>query len=456
MTMKQFFKNIDLTEGNVMKNLLLFALPFFVSNFLNCLYSAIDLMFIGQCSDTYNIAAVSTGTTIMFAINSIILGLATGGSIVIGQYFGAKNKNISDVTKTFITYMSIVALIITLLMLIIFYPLAKWMQLDEQSIGIARQYLLILIIGIPFYCGYHCLSAILRANGNSTAPFLFLLVTVIINIILDAIFIIVLDMGAIGAAIATLIGEVCGFFFANLYLIFNKLPYRINYNLQFYKGAVRDFIKCGLPIAIQDGLIIISFTIILAVISSRGVNFTSAVGITDRVTNFGFAPMSAISSAVSTAAAQNAGAKKVDNIKKYMKCGIIISLIAGSIITLICQLIPYQLASIFGGNNKEAVELAVPYIRSTSTDILICSAVFSINAIFFGSGHTIFAMTQNLAATFLVRLPVALILAIGVNTPLWVVGFAYPLSTLFSTTLCVIYYKSKRWMTYKSSALALE
>lgn len=443
--MKKLFGEIDLTVGNVFKNLLMFSLPFFLSYFLNSLYSAIDLFFIGQFSDNVNSAAVSSGTTIMFAINSIIAGLATGGTVVIGKYFGAKNKEINNVTKNFIVYMGVVAISLTLLMLALFYPIISLMKIEgEQAQSLARIYLLILVCGIPFYTGYTSISAILRGLGNSFIPFIILLIAVISNIGLDALF--VPFMGSTGAAIATLLGEVIGFGVALLFLLKRKLPYKIGFNLKLQKEYISQIVKSGLPIAIQDGLVVISFAIILASVSVRGINYTSAVGITDRVTSFGFVPLSALGSAISTSTAQNMGANKIDRVKKYMYYGLLLAVILGGLVGGACQLFPRQLASLFASNQPEALEIAIPYIQSTSLDIFVCIFVFPINAIFIGSGHSLFAMFQNLFATFVVRIPVALVFALVLNQSMYVVGLAYCISTAVSLLLCVIFYLSKKWM----------
>lgn len=454
--MKRLFGQIDLTKGNAAKNLVLFALPFFISYFLNSLYSAIDLMFIGQFSDTYNIAAVSSGTTIMFAVNSVIVGLATGGTIVIGQYFGAQSKDINKVTKNLILYMGIVAIGVIVLMFAFFYPIASWMQLDEGAITIARMYLFILILGIPFYVCYITISAILRGLGNSFAPFVFFTLAVATNIGLDALFVIVFKWGALGAALATVLGQVVGCLASLIYLAIFKLPYKVKIDFKFDRRIVEEIIKCGLPIAIQDGLVVASFAVILAAVSVRGVQYTAAVGITDRVTSFGFVPLSAIGSAVSTATAQNMGANNVNNAKKYMYFGLLYGFIIGGLMGLACQLFPRQLATIFAGDNVEALEIAVPYIRSTSLDIFVCTLVFPINAVFIGSGHTVFAMSQNLGVTFLVRIPMALLLALVAKSSMYVVGLAYATSTVFSLIACVIFYLSKKWMNLRSLSLNIE
>lgn len=436
---------IDLTRGNLLKNLLYFTLPFLLGNLFNSFYSAIDLFFIGQFSTTANMAAVSAGTTIMFAINSIILGLGTGGTIVIGNLIGAKSKKVGETTKSFITYISILTIAITVIMLALFYPVMKWMKLDGEAIKLGRYYLLILTAGIPFYSVYHSADAILKANGNSKPGFIFLVISAGTNILLDALFIVGFKWGAVGAAVGTTIGEIVGAIVALIYMKKTDLSYQIPKGLWFDRFSFRNFAKSGAPIAIQDGLVIISFAIILAFISKRGEAFTAAVGVTDRVTSFGFAVLSAIGCAISTAAAQNNGANNTFNIKKYLKLGLFVSLISGILMTGINVIFPQQLASLFAGNATDARDLAKLYIMSTSLDLLVCAFVFPLNSIFLGTGHSVFSMVQNLLTTFALRLPIAFIFA-KTNQPMFVIGFAYPLSTIFSLTLCIIFYYSKRWI----------
>lgn len=442
--MRQFAKDLDLTKGNLFKNLITFTIPFLLGNLFNSVYSAIDLFFIGQFSDTANMAAVSCGTTIIFAINSIILGLATGGTIVIGNLVGAKSKDTGKTTKAFALYMTILTAAIVIIMLALFYPLIGWMKLEGETAKVARLYLLILIIGLPFYSTYHSLGAVLKANGNSRADFLFLAVAVIVNLVLDAVFIIPLKMGTVGAALATTIGELIGMLSAILYMRRVRFPYECPKGLIFDKNAFKHFARSGVPIAIQDGLVIFSFAVILAVIAVRGDNFTSAVGITDRVTSFGFAVLSAVGAAISTAAAQNTGAGNILNIKKYLKYGILLSFAIGTIMTGLNILFAGSFAGLFAGSNSEARDIAKFYIMSTSLDLFVCSFVFSLNDTFLGAGHSVFCMTQNLVTTFAFRLPLAILFA-KLDLPMFVIGLAYPLSTIFSLTICLIFYFSKKW-----------
>ncbi len=436
----------DLTKGRIFPNLFVFSLPFFFAYFLNSLYSAIDLMFIGQFSDTSNVAAVSSGTTVIFAVNSILMGLATGGTIIIGQYFGSKyEKGISSSIRNTVFFMLIVGVSMTVFMLVMSYPIIHLMQVEGDAKRIAQNYLLILSSGILFYVGYVTIAAILRGLGNSFAGFIFSMVAAISNILLDLLFIKVLDKGAIGAAIATVIAEAIALVTAIVYILIRKIPHKLNLKEGINKQYIGAIIRTGTPIALQDGLVVISFGIVIAALSTRGEFFTAAVGVTDRITSFGFVPLSAIGTAISTATAQNMGAKDVIRVRKFMGAGMILAFSISLILGGLCMFIPRQLASIFA-TDEQVLELATKYIQATGLDIFVCGLIFPLNSVFIGSGHTVFAMSQNLGTTFLVRVPFALLTCLVFDAPMYIVGLCYPVSSLVSLTACVIFYLSNKWI----------
>ena len=444
---KGFLIQRDLTKGKVFPNLILFALPFFLSYFLNSLYSAIDLIFIGNFSTVSDVAAVSSGTTVIFAVNSIIMGIATGGTIIIGQYFGAKLKDgISNAIRNTIIIMGLLGIGTTLLMLALSYPIIELMQVEGNAKNIAQNYLLILSSGIILYVGYITIAAILRGIGNSFAGFIFSGVAALSNILFDFLFVKVWDLGALGAATATVIGEAIALISAISYILIRKIPYRITLKGWLNREYVLPILKSGIPVALQDGLVVISFAIVIAALSTRGETYTAAVGVTDRITSFGFVPLSAIGAAVSTATAQCMGAKDVDRVKVYLRDGLILGSVASLVFGSLCMFIPRQLATIFAAHEEETIELATWYIQATGLDLFVCGLIFPLNAVFVGSGHSVFAMSHNLGSTFLVRVPYALITCLAINTPMFVVGLCYPISSIVSLTLCLIFYLTGKWV----------
>ena len=346
--------------------------------------------------------------------------------------------------------MAIVGVVSSILVASLSYPMIIWMQVDGMAKEIAQKYLLILSSGIIFYVGYITIAAILRGIGNSFAGFVFSTVAALSNILFDFIFVKLCDYGALGAAWATVLSEVLALLTAIIYIIIRRIPYKVHLKRGLSKEYLWPIFRTGLPIALQDGLVVISFGIVIAVLSTRGEVFTAAVGVTDRITSFGFVPLSAIGTAISTATAQCMGAKQIDRVKRYLGAGEILSNSLALIIGLILMIFPRGLATIFAASDESTIELATTYIQAAGLDIFVCGLIFPLNSVFIGSGHTVFAMSQNLGTTFLVRVPFAIITCLAVNAPMFVVGLCYPVSSLVSLTLCLIFYFSKKWVKMKS------
>ena len=183
-------KHLDLTEGSVAKNLLLFAVPFLIANILQSLYGAVDLFVIGRYCTAASVAAVSSGTQVTQIVTSLVTGLTLGGTILIGQYMGCKDyEQVKRTIGTTLTVFLIVALILAALMLGFLRPLLTILKTPEESFERTMQYVAICALGNPFICGYNAISAILRGYGDSTRPMMFVGIACVLNMILDFVFV---------------------------------------------------------------------------------------------------------------------------------------------------------------------------------------------------------------------------------------------------------------------------
>ena len=439
-------KQIDLTQGNVMSNLVRFTLPFFLGFFLNSVYSAIDLIFIGNFGTPIDSVSVATGTTVLFLVNSVIQGIATGGTILIARCYGMKDtEKIEKSIKNTAIIIGLIGLISAVFLISFSWLIIDLLRVEDTAREVAIQYLMILSSGLIFNTVIVIASSILRGIGNSFAGMIFLISAALTNIGLDALFIIGFGWGAQGAALATVLGYVVGCIVIAIYLKIKQLPYRFSlkgwidwdYNSQIFTS--------GLPISLQDGLVILSFSIILALMNSKGLIYGSTVGVTDRVTSFGFSALGAVANAIGGSVGQCIGAKDIKRAQKYIQFGFIISTTMALIFGGLCLLIPKQLAQIFAGSQPEVVEIAIPYIRSTSLDLFVCAMIFPMNAGFIGAGHTVFSLVHNIGSTFLVRVPFALVVAKLFDASVFVIGLAYPISSIFSLIACIIYYVKGYW-----------
>ena len=439
-------KHNTLTEGKVIPTLLKFALPFLLASLLQALYGAADLLVVGQFSNSAQVSAVATGSQIMQTITGVILGLTTGGTVLIGHYLGAKkHKDIAESVGTIICIFGIMAAILTVIMVLLTGTITNLMNTPTEAIEYTKQYIFIASCGIPFIIGYNALSGILRGLGNSKAPLFFIAVACVINIIVDLILVSGFHMGAPGAAIATVSAQAISFILGILFIKKTGFAFEFNRNhIRIESGKAKKIFKLGLPIALQDGLINISFIIITAVINKMGLTASASVGVVEKIIVFTMLPTVAFASAIAAMTAQNMGARKQERAKQCLYTGMGCSLIIGIICYAYIQWNPTSLTSVFS-KDAAVIETAALYLKSYSIDCILVCFVFCMNSFFSGCGNSLFPMIHSLLATFIIRIPLSFVLSKIAGITLYEIGFASPLATFASLVMCVIYMRSKRW-----------
>lgn len=211
--------NHNLTEGNIYNSLLLFSIPFVIANLIQALYGTVDLVVVGLFTDTQGISSVAIGTQVMQIVNGLIIGFTMGGTILIGQYYGANRKeDTQEVIGTMFTLGLIISLFIMIFMWVITNPLLNILRTPDEAFIDARKYVTIASSGIVFIFGYNAISAILRGLGDSKRPVLFIGIACVFNILLDFLFVGYLGMRASGAALATILSQGISMVLAIVYL----------------------------------------------------------------------------------------------------------------------------------------------------------------------------------------------------------------------------------------------
>lgn len=438
-------KNL-LTEGSIFKNLMRFSFPFLLASLLQALYGAADLFVVGQYADSAAVSAVAIGSQVMQTITGVILGITTGGTILIGQYLGAKReKDMAKTVGTIICVFGLFSIVLTIFMTLFTNPIATIMHTPVESLKYTQQYIFICSCGIPFIIGYNAVSGILRGMGDSKTPLYFIAIACVINIAVDIILVDFFKMGAIGAAIATVGAQGISFILAVLFLWKKGFPFEFGkkYIWLFPKKAKIIF-HLGLPIALQDGLINISFLLITTIINTMGLTASAAVGVVEKVIVFAMLPPTAFASAIAVMTAQNMGAGKIERAQKSLYGGIACSLVIGIAFWIYSQISPESITSLFS-NDKEVIYTAAMYLRSYSIDCILVCFIFCMNSFFSGCGHPVFPMVHSLITTFLIRIPVSFALSRMKGITLFEVGFGAPLATFVSLIMCIIYMRYGNW-----------
>lgn len=437
--------NSDLLKGNVFKVLMVFTIPFMLSNLLQVLYGSADLLVVGQFGYTYDVSGVSIGSQAMSLITSLVLGLTTGVTVLLGQYAGAnEQRKLSKVVGASILLFVMIACILTVILCLSNSIIVGLMNTPKEAIEATKSYLMICSFGVSFIIGYNVVSAILRGLGDSKTPLLFVLIACIINIIVDLILVGYFHMGAVGAAIATVLAQAISFIFSIIYLMKKGIGF------SFYKEDIcigyyfKKILKVGFPIGFQNTLVNISFLIITIVINDMGVIASASVGVVEKLMGFLMLPSIALGTSLSTIVAQNVGAKQYQRAKQSLKYAIMVSISFAVIITTICEIDGTVFTKIFS-KDKEVIFNGALYLKTYSIDCLLTSFLFCLNGYLNGYGKTLFTMIHSLTATFIGRIPLTLLFFQLPNVTLFHMGIAAPLSTVISLIMIFIYFKKTKF-----------
>ncbi len=439
----------NLSEGSVFKKLLRFSIPFLISNIVQSLYNVADMWVVGQFSGTASIAGVNIGGQVTYILTNLILGLCTGGTVLIAQYIGSGNhEKLKKTVSTLFTGLMVAAVFITAVMLALKNPLLRLMGTPESAFSEASNYLLVTVLGIAFIFGYNALSAVLRGMGDSKRPLMFITIACITNVVLDIIFVWPLNMGALGAAIATVISQGLSLFLCIRYL--KRKDFVFDFKLSSFridKQQLAAILKIGTPAAIQNTIVGISFLFITAMANLIGggdATATAAVGIVGKFNSFAILPAIGMSAAISTMAAQNIGANKWDRALKSAQIGMVIALGFSLLGFTVAQLFPEAIIRFFDAS-PDTVAAGVAYIRSFSFDYLVVPFVFCLNGLYIGAGHTTFSLITGTLSSLLGRIPASYLFGKVLGWGLSGLGLGAPVASFVSLMIILGFFISGRW-----------
>jgi len=442
--MKTFENNMS--EGSVFKKLILFSLPFLVSNLIQSLYNVADMLIVGNFCGTESMSGVNIGGQVTFILTNIVIGFCMGATVLIGQYIGADNRAaVKKVIATILTLLIFIALGITTLMLIFKGYVLDLIQTPPESYAESNAYLTVTVTGIIFIFMYNALSAILRGMGDSKSPLYFITVACIVNIILDFVFVAGLKWGAMGAAVTTVISQALSVFLCVIYMIKRKFQFDFKpSSFRINKEQLALIFKIGLPTSIQNGVTSISFLFLTAIVNTMGVTASAAVGAVGKFNSFVFMPIMAMSASVATMSAQNIGAGRLDRAVRACKLGVFMSVCISYMLFVFVQLFPANIMSIFG-NDKQMIADGVTYLRAFSFDFLVIPFIFCINGLFIGGGHTVFTLANSLITSIFLRIPVCYIFGSVLNWGLVGVGMGAPAASTGTLLIIIGFIISGRW-----------
>lgn len=431
----------DLTQGSILKVLIGFAVPYLFASFMQAFYGAVDLLTVGQFSGTSAISAVNIGSQIMQIMTCFVIGISMGTTVILGQNMGRKNEEDSALTiGTSILLFLFFAIILTPLMLWQAAPLVNAMQTPVEAMTETVQYVWICSLGLPCIIAFNVIAAILRGMGDSKTPMIFVGIACVINVAGDCILVGAADLGVRGAAAATIaaqgISAVCGI----IYLMKKGLPFPFKKSqIKLNRFILKKILYVGIPIALQDTLINISFMVITVIANNRGVIASSAVGVVEKIIMFMFLIPSAMLSSISAITAQNIGAAQKERAIRTLKYGIIITTSFGILMCAFSQLIPDTLTGIFS-KDERVVRAAGDYLRTYSIDCILVGITFCVNGYLCGIEKSFVTFIHNIISIFMVRIPAAYLMSITFRDSLMPMGLASPAGSMMSIIILGIYF----------------
>ena len=415
---KELFSAQDMTVGSPMKNLLLFSIPMLIGNFAQQLYNTVDSIVVGEYIGDNALAAVGVSNPILNLLLCLLIGISTGAGIMVSQYFGAKQRE--ELAKTIgvcITLTLIASAIIMLIGAVVTKPLMTLLDTPAETYDMACDYLIIIFVGIVGCAFYNIISGVLRGLGDSFMPLVFLLITCILNIVLDIWFVAGFRWGVAGVAIATVIaqlvsGALCVIRLLRMHDIFvlkaDDLKPRKQYSLQ--------LIRLGLPAGLTQMIFSLAAIVVQSLINSFGATVMATTTVVMRVDGFAMMPNFTFGTAMATFSGQNIGAGDLDRVKKGTRAGIILSMITACSLTLAILLFGGPLMHMFT-ETQELIGMGIRFMRILAVGYIAMGVTQSLSGVMRGAGDTMTPMWISLLSTVVIRVPIAYALAYFTHSP---------------------------------------
>nr|MBQ8252228.1 MATE family efflux transporter [Lachnospiraceae bacterium] len=437
----------DLTKGSVWKQMLLFAIPFFISNLIQSLYGIADMMIVSYFGGTESVAGVNTSSSIMIIVTNLATGIAAGGTVMVGQFLGAgQRENIKKSISTLFLTLFGLAMAIAIGLLLFAHPLLRVLNTPAEAYGESYGYLVVSLVGVVFIFGYNAVSAVIRGMGDGKTPLYFVIVACFVNIGLDLLFVAVFHWGATGAAAATVIAQAVSMISCVVYLVRNDFVFDFKWSsYRFDREMFGTLMKVGLPNGVQHAATNLSFLFMTALINDiGGVAANAAVGIVGKFNTFALMLQVAFNTSASAMISQNIGAGQMNRSKKIMQCCLVLCSIMSVLVYSIAYFFPEEILLLFGAK-PDVVEQGVIYMSAFRYEYVFVPVIIALNSMFLGNGNGWILLVTNLISSFIVRIPAALYLGITRDMGVYGIGLAVPVASFVGAVAVVLFYYSGWW-----------
>ena len=439
----------DLTTGKEGKQIVMFALPIIAASMLQQFYNVVDSIVVGNVLGKGALAAVGASFPVIFVLISLLLGISSGITVVVSQYFGAKQyDNVVKAINTFYVFIFLTSLLMSALGVYFSRDIFIALRLPAEIMDEAVDYLHIYLGGLIFMFAFYGTNAILRGMGDSRTPLYFTIFSTVLNIALDLLFVIIFEWGIKGVAYASVIAQALAFVGVSIQV--NRGDSLIHFsrsNLVFDWKIFLQSLRIGLPTGMQQSFVAFGMIGIMWIVNEFGTDTIAAFTAATRLDSFASMPAMAFSSALATFVGQNIGAHKIERVRR----GFYVTLAIASSFAILVSLIMYffgtDLIRIFN-QDPDVVRIGYSYLVIVSSFYVLFAAMFTIHGVLRGAGDTFVLMFITLFALWGLRIPLSYYLSrpdLGLGSDgIW---WGVPIGWSFGLTVSFLYYKTGRWKT---------
>ena len=434
----------DLTVGNEAKLIFRFALPMVFGNLLQQMYHFVDSVIVGRFIGKEALAALGASSPIFYALIAFIIGIGSGATIVISQYFGAKEiEKVKRAIDTIFIFLFWASIVITVVGISFSEEIFTLLHVDEKVIPMATSYFNVFMLGMIAFFGFSATSSVLRGLGDSMTPLYFMMIATVINIVLDIVFIVIFDWGIEGVALATVIAQSTAFISGAVYLTHKHQIISFNiFQFKFDKELFIKSIKIGLPTGFQQTFVALGIMALIRIVNNFDTDALAAYTAASRIDALAAMPALNLASALSAFVGQNLGANKIERIKKGLKATLGMAWSLSLIVMLIVIFFGDNIMRLFT-TDTNVIDYGNSYLVIVSSFYMIFSTMFVIHGTLRGAGATLIPMFITLFSLWIIRIPFAVFLSkhFGINGIWWAIPIGWTMGLIGS----IIYYFSGKW-----------
>ena len=442
----------NLTEGPIMRSLLMFAIPIVLTNLVQQLYSMVDLIVIGQFVGNTGTVGVNTGGEMADLVAPVAMGFSTAGQIYIAQLFGAgAEQKIKRTVGTLLSFMIVVSAALAVIAILLHRPVLDLLNCPKEAIGQASSYMIITALGYPFIFGYNAVCGVLRGMGESKRPLVFILVAAVVNIVLDIVLVVVFRMDAAGTAIATTASQMGAFIASFIFLWKKKERFDFEFKLSYFtmdRKILWVLIKLGIPQVVRSIFVRVGMLWVNSTANSFGLVVSATNSVGNKLQKFLEVFVQGITTASSSMVGQNLGARKSERAGKTTLCTALAAVVCACFSAFLCVFFPHQIFGIFTAD-PAVIALGATFLQIFVLHFFASSVTGSFQAMVNGCGFVELGFVLGLMDGIICKIGFGLLFMNVFHMGYVGLWWGVACSRIIPGFICIGYYISGRWKTRK-------